>query len=72
SNVFYQNYDLYVEMFRAWWAGHKSKDEASEEEFTKLLLSFLFERGSNFEVRPVSNGCTQNSTNTADLRESAV
>jgi hypothetical protein len=62
----------FMKMFKAWWAGHKSKEEASEEEFTRLLLSFLFERGSNFEEQAVQSCRTQNSAYTAVLRESAV
>lgn len=38
-------------MFKAWWAGHKSKEKASKKEFTKLLLSFLFERVRIFKNR---------------------
>jgi hypothetical protein len=56
----------FMKMFRSWWAKKRAQnvETAHEEEFTKLLLNFLFERGSNLKVQGVPVCCTANSKNT--------
>jgi hypothetical protein len=64
----------FMKMFRSWWAEKRAQnvETAHEEEFTKLLLTFLFERGSNFKVQAVPICCTQNSKKTAYFRKRTV
>jgi hypothetical protein len=64
----------FIKMFRSWWAEKRAQkiETAHEEEFTKLLVNFLFERGSNFKVQGVPVCCTANSKKTADFRKRTV
>jgi hypothetical protein len=63
-----------MKMFKRWWAEKRAQniETVHEEEFTKLLLNFLFERGSNFKVQGVPICCTANSKKTADFRKRTV
>jgi len=50
----------FIKMFRQWWAQKKAEkiEDIHEEEFTQLLLNYLFDRGSKFEEQPVPIRCT--------------